>query len=129
MADFLRLFSALREQMHASLSRSDILRALIWPIGILMTGIVGLVGTGAPHWLLVLFSALFVGGMMLYGGAYLYCLINDRDSLRSETYTLHKMAIEHGIYGDSRTGLIEPGDPQLPRIPPPPEPETGPGNA
>jgi hypothetical protein len=37
-----------------------------------------------------------------------FCLLKDPDALRSERYVLHKMAIEHGIYGDSRIGLIEP---------------------
>jgi hypothetical protein len=43
MTEFFQIFAALREQMNATLSRSDVLRALIWPMGILMTVTLGLV--------------------------------------------------------------------------------------
>ena len=36
---------------------------------------------------------------------YIYCLINDRDSLRSEKFTIQKLAIEKGIMGDDVTGI------------------------
>ena len=42
----------------------------------------------------------------LYLGAYVYCLVTDRDALRSETYTIQKMAIEKGFVGDSLTGVL-----------------------
>ena len=35
----------------------------------------------------------------------IYCLINDRDSLRSEKFTIQKLAIEKGIMGDDVTGI------------------------
>ena len=93
--------------MSATLTRSDALRALIWPMGILLAATVGLTSAGAPQWMLVVFAALFVVSVVLYFIVYIYFAVHDRDALRSETCTLHKMAIEHGIYGDSRTGLID----------------------
>lgn len=33
--------------------------------------------------------------------------------LRSERYSLNKLAIEHGLYGDSTTGIVEEGSPKL----------------
>jgi hypothetical protein len=36
-----------------------------------------------------------------------YCLINDRDALRSEKYSLNKMAVEHGLLGDSTAGVFD----------------------
>jgi hypothetical protein len=36
----------------------------------------------------------------------LFCLVRDRDALRSEKYALNKMAIEHGLLGDSASGII-----------------------
>ena len=32
-------------------------------------------------------------------------MINDRDSLRSEKFTIQKLAIEKGIMGDDVTGI------------------------
>jgi hypothetical protein len=108
MPDFLQLVSQLREQMHATLSRSDILRPIAWLIGILTTTTVLLVVAQAPEWLLFLIAGLLVAMIALYGFAYLFCLVSDRDALRSENYSLQKMAIEHNLIGDSTTGLFEP---------------------
>lgn len=107
MTAFLQTVAALREQMQANLSRSDVLKALIWPMGILLTATLGSVAVKAPIWLTVIFTVLFVLVALLYGSAYLFCLLNDRDALRSERYSLHKLAIEAGVYGDSRVGLID----------------------
>ncbi len=106
MTDFLQLVASLREQMSANLSRSDVLRPLAWLIGLLLTSILGAATVKAPSWVLLTLSASVVAAVLVYAFAYVFCLFNDRDALRSERYTLHKMAIEHGIYGDSRIGLI-----------------------
>jgi len=115
MADFLQLVSMLREQMNATLSRSDVLKPLAWLIGILAALTAVLAAAKAPEWLLVWAAGSLVCTIVLYGAAYTFCLLKDRDALRSERYTLHKMAIEHGVYGDSRIGLIEP-DPNTPKL-------------
>jgi hypothetical protein len=108
MTTFFQLVSTLREQMNATLSRSDVLKPLAWLIGILATLTVLAAIGKAPTWLLIIFSSLLTVSICLYVGAYVFCLLNDRDALRSETYSLNKMAIEHGVYGDSRMGLIDP---------------------
>lgn len=77
-------------------------------MGILMTATIGLATAKSPQWLLVVVSVLLTISVLLYAGTYIYFAIRDRDALRSETYTLHKMAIEHGLYGDSRIGIVEP---------------------
>lgn len=107
MTNFIQIVASLREQMNATLSRTDVLRSLIWPMSVLMTATIGLVFANAPGWLLIVFAAMLVANTLLYGCSFVFCLINDRDSLRSEKYSLQKMAIEHGLYGDSRIGLIE----------------------
>jgi bacteriorhodopsin len=106
--DFLGLVATLREQMQANLSRSDVLRVLIWPVLILIFGLVAAERTEAPAWALIgigVFAALF---LLIYALAFVFLLIFDRDALRSEKYSLHKMAIEHGLLGDDRTGLLDP---------------------
>jgi hypothetical protein len=109
MTDFTHLVSSLREQMTANLSRSDVLKPLAWLVGILATSTIAAVFGKAPSWLLVL-QAVFLGGtIFLYAAAYCYCLLRDRDALRSERYSLNKMAIEHGYFGDDRTGLVDMG--------------------
>src|SRR5262249_35549561 len=101
MPDFLQLVSTLREQMNATLSRSDVLKPLAWLIGLLIAAAALLVFSGkAPDWLLVTIGVSLAASVAIYVVAYCYCLIKNPDALRSEKYSLHKMAIEHGIYGD-----------------------------
>ncbi len=49
----------------------------------------------------------FVVVFAVYIGAFLYLLVHDRDALRSETYSLRKMALQHGAAGDSLSGILE----------------------
>lgn len=107
MPDFLRLVATLREQMQADLSRSDVLRVLVWPILILLLILVGAISAAAPAWILVGIAGFAAIFLVIYAAAFVFLLFNDRDALRSEKYSLHKMAIEHGIYGDSEIGLLE----------------------
>lgn len=100
------LFSAVQHQVNATGSRSDVLRSLVWPVGILATTLIGLVWVSAPSALLIACSVLFIVSLAIYLGAFIFCLIWDRDALRSEKYSIDKMAIERGVYGDSRTGLL-----------------------
>jgi hypothetical protein len=109
MPDLLRLVSTLQEQMNATLSRSDALKPLAWLIVILTTTCVLLVHVAGPAWLLVVAVCLLAAATALYFVAFGFCLIRDRDALRSETYSLHKIAIEHGLTGDSITGVIAAG--------------------
>lgn len=110
MADFMQLVSMLREQMNATLSRSDVLKPLAWLIGILATATSVLVFAQAPQWLLIVAACILVASILLYEGAYVFCLLKDRDALRSEKYSLNKLAIEHRLIGDSKTGLFEADD-------------------
>jgi len=105
MPDFIRFLSTLKEQMSAELTRSDALRALIWPNAMLLMALVSAAGTKAPNWLLVILAIMLGIFMVLYAGAYVFFAATDPDALRSEKYKLQKMAIEHGLYGDSNTGL------------------------
>ncbi len=120
MADFLQLVSMLREHMNATLSRSDVLKPLAWLVSILALAVVLLLFAKAPDWILAPISYGLVGSIVLYAAAYIYCLIMDRDALRSEKYSLHKMAIEHGFLGDSTAGMFDPttiaGEPQTTKI-------------
>jgi membrane protein YdbS with pleckstrin-like domain len=109
MVEFINLLSQLREQLHATLSRSDILRPLAWLVGTLFVGSLGAFYIGAPWWFSTMLAVLLAVAVLLQIFTYIYCLFTDKDALRSEKYSLHKMAIEHGIYGDSHTGLIDPG--------------------
>ena len=94
--------------MNATLSRSDALKPLAWLIVTLTRTSVLLAYVAGPVWLLIVAAGL-LAAIALYFIAFSFCLIKDRDALRSETYSLHKIAIEHGLTGDSITGVITVG--------------------
>ena len=86
-------------------SRTDVLRALVWPNAMLLAALVWAGTKQAPVFILILLAVLLVIFMIMYGTAYVYFGWKDPNLLRSEKYNIEKMAIEHGLYGDSTTGL------------------------
>ena len=105
MAEFMKLLLELRQHMSAEFTRSDVLRALMWPMLVLLAAMVGLAGR-VPTWILTDLFYMLCASVGLYGLTYVVCFFLDRDALRSEKYTLQKMAIERGVYGDSQHGLL-----------------------
>jgi hypothetical protein len=99
-------FTSLLSQ-QTSATRSTALTPLAWLLGILLSGDCLLVRLGAPTWLVVLVSVLTTACIPAYLYAYFYLLTNDRDALRSERFSLGKIAIEKGIVGDDLTGVLE----------------------
>jgi hypothetical protein len=102
------LIRAFLDQATAQGSRSTILRPLGWLIAICASATLGAVEFKAPTWLTVLFGACAGLGVLLYLGAYIYCLATGKeDLLRSETYSIQKLAIEKGGFvGDSVAGVF-----------------------
>jgi hypothetical protein len=108
MPDFLQLVSMLREQMSATLSRSDVLKPLAWLVGIVATATAIALFAKPQEWVVHWLLVALLSSIGLYGAAFVFCLIFDRDALRSEKYSLNKLAIEHGLLGDSTAGMFDP---------------------
>lgn len=87
-------------------SRTDVLRALVWPNAMLLIALVAGATKNAPTYLLVLLSVLLVLFMLLYAGAYVVFGLKDPNLLRSERYNIEKLAIEKGLLGDSMKGIV-----------------------
>jgi hypothetical protein len=92
--------------MSATLTRSDILRPLAALLGLLMAFVLLLLAMKAPDWLVMGAGISIFLCVLLYISAYLYCLRSNPDSLRSEKYSLQKLAIEKRLVGDDISGLI-----------------------
>ena len=106
MTDFISVLSTLKSQMSANANRTDILRPLTWLILILLVFILFLFKINADFRLLVA-SFLFVATIMIiFVMVYLICLFRMPDALRSESYSLQKMAIEQGFFGDNVSGIF-----------------------
>ncbi len=104
MSSFLHSFFS---EASAKGARSTALQSLHWVIGMLLTSIPIMAWVDAPSWILIAISSAFGLVLVTFIGAYIFLLINNPDALRSESYTLSKMAIERGLIGDSLSGLRE----------------------
>jgi len=61
----------------------------------------------APDWIMITLVVLLISTVVMYLLIYLYYAIKNPDSLRSEKFTLSKMAIEKNLIGDDLSGLSE----------------------
>ena len=104
MSSFLHSFFS---EASAKGAKSTALQSLHWGIGMLLTSIPIMAWVDAPSWILIAISSAFGLVLVTFIGAYIFLLIKNPDALRSESYTLSKMAIERGLIGDSLSGLRE----------------------
>jgi len=94
------------ERSDASGSRSTILKPLTWFLSLIIGGLIISIKLKAPTGIIVLFAISVCLAILLFFFAYIYCLFKDPDALRSEKYSIQKMAIEKGIIGDNIVGII-----------------------
>jgi len=100
---FLKVFA----QAAARGTRSSALRPIDWLLLLQLGSLLGSLYLDAANWIVIFFVFSSALSFSLYLFTYVYLLFKDRDALRSETYSLHKLAIEKGLIGDSISGLIE----------------------
>jgi hypothetical protein len=106
MPPSLALIKAFFQQATVQGARSTVLRPLAYLLSICAASVLGAVYLQAPFWLVVLL-AVFTGlTILLYMGAFVYCLFKDRDALRSERFSIQKLAIQKGFVGDSTSGVF-----------------------
>jgi hypothetical protein len=113
-------FFAVLLRSAASGSRTSALAPLHWLLGLVLAAFIASLTFNAPTWARVLFATLSTAIVVLDAAAYVYLLLNDRDALRSERFTIEKMRIEHGLIGDSLIGVanVSQGQPN-PALPSP----------
>lgn len=88
-------------------NKSTVLLPLRWLIGLSFSGTLIAAGISAPQWILIMFSIVSGLATLLFLYAYIYSLIKQPENLRSEEYTIQKMAIERGFFGDDIVGQIK----------------------
>lgn len=94
------------ERSSAKGARSSALHSLHVAIGLDFSGMMAAIWLDAPEWAVKLLAVILVVLFLVYVFAYLFLLFRDRDALRSESFTLSKLAMEKGLVGDDLTGLI-----------------------
>lgn len=103
-----QIFQQLLQQSSVRGAKSSALHALQWGIALLLGGISTAVWVDSPDWLLYSLALALGLVFLTFLGTYIFLLFTDRDALRSESFTLSKMAIERGLIGDNITGLMQP---------------------
>ena len=91
-------------------SRSTALRPVHWMTGIVFLTLVSGFHVGFPAWLLITVCVAAMVCVAVFVYSYLFLLRKNPDALRSETYSLHKIAIEKGMIGDSIQGAFAQGE-------------------
>ena len=99
------LFSILTQAL-ASGSKSTVLRPLGWLVLLTVGGAIAASHYQSPDWLVHLLGYGAGASIVLYLLAYVYFALRSPDSLRTERYSIQKLAIQHGLIGDSATGFF-----------------------
>jgi hypothetical protein len=104
----IELIRSFLQQATAQGSRSTALNPLAWALGLCLSSLLIAISLNAPYWVTVFLSVVTALILIVFLFAYLYLLVKDRDALRSEKFTLSKMAIERSVTGDNIAGFIDP---------------------
>lgn len=89
-------------------ARSNVIVSLLWLFFLTLGSTVTYAIWGDKEILLYFFIGALSVELLSIIVAYFIFVFKDPDCLRSETYTLSKLAIEKGQVGDNQTGLLEP---------------------
>jgi hypothetical protein len=87
-------------------ARPNVLASLIWVLALMAAGFVGSIAASAPALAQYLFGGLMTVSFVFIMGWYSYFALKNPDALRSERFVIQKLSIEHGLIGDSTTGLF-----------------------
>jgi hypothetical protein len=105
----------LREMLSSSTadgSRTNALNHLQWMIAAFLAAILICAFRGVDKDVLFFFGAILVFLLAAYVITHFYFMVKNPDALRSEKFTIEKMAIERGLIGDSTSGMRQLGSGQ-----------------
>lgn len=101
------IIHAILSRATASGSRSTALQPMVWLTGFVSLGFVAALKMQSPQWSLILLGVLLGVCVSTFIISYAYYAAKNPDALRSEKFTLSKMAIEKNLIGDDKAGLVE----------------------
>ena len=100
--------SELLQKSALRTSRSTVMTPLGWLLAIEFAGLAGALKYHAPEWVTVVIVVLLGLCTVTYVAVYVYFGLKSPDALRSERFSLSKMAIERSARGDNVAGLLDP---------------------
>ena len=87
-------------------SRSSVLNPLQWMTVILVGGLASFVFAHAPTWLIILMAVLLSLTFALFAAGFIYFMIREPGTLRSERYALLKGAMDRGYFTADVVALL-----------------------
>jgi|GEM_PF-2842538 hypothetical protein len=100
-------FTQLVQEALQRNTKSTVLKPLGWLIGLLLTATIFASRFGLDKWLVVMLAVLDCIAVIIFFVAYIYFGCKDPDLLRSEKFSIQKMAIQHGLIGDDLSGFFK----------------------
>ena len=92
------LDNLLSRQSNIGQSRSSVLNPLQWMTVIIVAGLASFVYAHAQSWLIILMAVLLSSTFILFAAAFVYFMIKEPGTLRSEDYSLAKHALDKGYF-------------------------------
>ncbi len=102
-------------------TRSNVLTPLLWLIGILTAGLVLMAWISpwagfasifgiitASQWVTFGLAVCLAFTVFVFLFVFTFLVVKSPDLLRSESFTIQKMAMEKGLIGDNNKGMIDP---------------------
>ncbi len=96
----------LSQQASIGQSRSSVLNPLQWMVVIMVAGLTGFVFAHAPNWLIILMAVLLTSTFVLFAFGFIYFMVREPGTLRSEMYALLKAALDRGYFTADTVALL-----------------------
>lgn len=109
MVEF-QVIKSILEHATVNGSRSTVLKTIFGLISLLVSAALLGIWINAPNWVIIILVGCLLLSIGLFLFAFIYFMFRNPDALRSEKYSLQKMAIERGLVGDSLQGLVQPDE-------------------
>jgi hypothetical protein len=104
----IELIRSFLQQANATGTKSTALSDLRWFTGLVLTALLIALKFNAISWILISLVVLLGLISVVYLAVYIFFALKSPDALRSEKFTLSKLAIERSVTGDNITGFIDP---------------------
>jgi hypothetical protein len=101
------LIKELLSKSTANGSRTNALNHLQWMIAAFLAALLMASKYALAQSIIWLIAIVLCILILCYLGTHFYFMVKDPDALRSEKFTIQKMAIERGLVGDSIMGMRE----------------------
>jgi hypothetical protein len=102
------LLQAFTSLATAGRSKTTVLKPLAWKLALLITATILAFHYNLPSWVGTGLAICTFLTVALHGYSYIYFMHNNPEMLRTENYSIQKIAIENGAYGDSLSGRTLP---------------------